>query len=69
MTEKLKKKSDFWVLQVTTTGTMKVVFDNELTGEEAIEAFNNGDYEDIIDEDHESATAVGFNECKRFTCV
>jgi len=43
--------SNFWRIEAVETRALNVVFYEYLTEEEAIEAYLNGEYEDIIDEE------------------
>ncbi len=47
----MEKKSDYHFLCVKEDRGLKVVFDRPLTEEEAIKAYNRGDYDDIMDEE------------------
>ena len=54
-------KSDYWLMEVTAVSYIKVVFDESLTQEDAENAFNDGDYSDITDEEiihYEDCAAV-----------
>lgn len=53
----MKKK--IWNLDILVEQTDKVSFDRELTLEEAIEAYQNDDFEDVIDEDRHGFEVVG----------
>ena len=46
-----------WIIQCEVVTNMKVCFDEEITAEEAMERFENDDYEDILDEDTQLTTA------------
>ena len=46
-----EEKKDFWIITVSTEVIQKVVFDKPLTMSEACEAYLDGDYDDIIDEE------------------
>lgn len=52
-------KRDVWDLDVKVEARYRVCFDRSVTLEEAIEMFNDGEYEDVIDEEEYSAEAVG----------
>ena len=45
----MTKKSNFWVIQSTDIQLNKVVFEEDVTSEEAIKLFLDGIYDDIID--------------------
>lgn len=45
----MTKKSNFWVIQSTDIQLNKVVFEEEVTSEDAIKLFLDGVYDDIID--------------------
>ena len=45
----MTKKSNFWVIQSTDIQLNKVVFEEDVTQEEAIKLFLDGIYDDIID--------------------
>lgn len=46
-----KEKSDFWVIRANVITEYKVVFEDEVTEEEAIERFKNDQWADIVDEE------------------
>ena len=47
----MTEKKDMWVINARRTVACKVVFEEEVDADEALELFHNGLYEDIIDED------------------
>ena len=55
----MSEKKDFWMIDVTKEVSMKVVFDEPVTADEALELFNNEEYADILDEDVMYQEAVG----------
>lgn len=46
-----EERKDFWLVTVQQEVIQKVVFNEPLTLSEAIEAYNDGDYYDILDEE------------------
>jgi hypothetical protein len=52
-------KKDVWELDVKRESVLKVVFIEPLTKAEAIKAFNDDEFEDIIDEEDHGVEAVG----------
>lgn len=53
------KKSNVWDLNVLANMRYRVVFEEEVSLEEAIDLFNKGHIEDVIDEEAFDETAVG----------
>lgn len=53
------KSKDCWDLKVYSTLRLRVTFDEEVSLEEAIERFNEGHIEDVIDEEVINETAIG----------
>lgn len=51
-------KKDFWPIVVNKTVVLKVVFDEPVTAEEALELYNNDEYADVIDEQECFSEAV-----------
>lgn len=51
-------KSDAYIITYKATVEAKVVFESELTEQEAIEAFEDGNFYDIIDSDEVSDAEV-----------
>lgn len=47
----MSKKQDMWVITTREIQRNKVVFEDEVTKEEAIKLFMAGEYDDIIDSD------------------
>lgn len=47
----MNEKKDFWMIVVNKTAIQKVVFDEPVTADEAIQLYDNGEYADILDED------------------
>jgi len=48
--DEIEPRRDNWDIDVTVKETWRVVFEENLTKEEAIETFMMGDYYDVIDE-------------------
>lgn len=46
-----EERKDFWLVTVQQEVIQKVVFNEPLTLSEAIEAYNDGNYYDILDEE------------------
>lgn len=46
-----EERKDFWIVTVQQEVIQKVVFNEPLTLSEAVEAYNSGDYYDILDEE------------------
>ena len=57
-----KMKNEFWVIKTREVISNKVSFGMEVTKEEAIEMFIDGDYEDIIDHETEHVEEVWIDE-------
>lgn len=55
----MTKKQNCWILDVEAQYGYKVYFEKEVTLEEAVELFNQGEYEDVIDTEEYSAIATG----------
>lgn len=51
MSDKEEEKKDFWLITVQHETLYKVVFEEPLTMTEAMNAFDAGDFYDIIDEE------------------
>ncbi len=55
----MEKKNSVWTLNTITTATAVVEFDEEVTLQEAIDRFNDGDIVDVIDENILGEEAIG----------
>lgn len=53
-----KEKSDFWTIKAHVMTEYKVIFEDEVTEEEAIDRFKNYQYADIVDEEMQTIIDV-----------
>lgn len=51
-------KKDVWLLDVIRQSTLKVVFSEPLTADEATSAFHDEEYEDVLDEEDHGVEVV-----------
>lgn len=54
-----EKKQNCWVLDVEARYGYKVYFEEEVTLDEAVELFNEGEYADVVDTEEYSVYATG----------
>lgn len=52
-------KKEIWQLDVNRMSSLKVVFSEAVTKEEAIDLWHDEDYEDVIDEEDHGIEVVG----------
>ena len=53
-----KKQSDFWIIKANVITEYRVIFENEVTEEEATDRFKNYQYADVVDEEMQTIIDV-----------